>query len=248
MPELNTAALALAKRAWETIILPHELRPGPHTRLALGAALRILGRIQSSGGGWLGSQSGLHREIDELREVEADNPFKEGFAPAGGGGEHLTFSAVPPDGTMYKATWGRQYGFVPDWTAHDSLELRPASPSEYLLRCGLANAVFGDNISLLGVYDDLVGGYGTPSIVTTQPFIVGEPPKMEEVVAFFKAQDFVSLTDLVPHRPEVEDQIWYRAKDQVLVADARPGNFIRSRDGVIVAIDLPATLVALDPP
>jgi hypothetical protein len=33
----------------------------------------------------------------------------------------------------------------------------------------------------------------------------------------------------------------------VLVADARPGNFIRSRDGVIVAIDLPATLVALDP-
>ena len=122
------------------------------------------------------------------------------------------------------------------------LRLCPATPSEYLLRCGLANVVFGDDIRLLCIAQDQAGGSEVPAIIMSQPFVIGAPPKPEEIHAHLRALDFLPLTK-AHHRPSGLHDVWYRQADQVLVCDAVAGNFVRTAAGQLFAIDLPAALL-----
>jgi hypothetical protein len=243
---LNPAAAALAKRAWESILFPHDHRPGPNQSLATGAALRLLSRNGTADQGWVGGYSTCEAEVEEFRQAEVDFHFiREGFRPSGGGGEHLIYRTEPPNGFIYKATWRGQFGFVPDFDERDALVLRPASPMEYLLRCGLANVVFGDAIRLFAVGPDQSGRDGLPSILTQQPFVVGEPPKPKEIRRVMRAHGFLELPHVDASGSGLHD-VWYRPEDQVMVCDAVAGNFVRAGNGQVVAIDLPAALVAVE--
>jgi hypothetical protein len=242
---LNPTAQALANRAWDTILFPHDHRPGPNARLAQSAALRIFARIQSPGQCRPGSDEACKREIEALHEGEVYYSLAASHEPTGGGGEHLTFSAIPPDEFIYKATWRGQFGFVPAWDEDDDLVLRPALPSEYLLRCGLANAVFGDDIQLHCIAQDQVGNSGIPSIITTQPFIVGRPAEPREIKAYLRALGFLHLQGRDHLTSDLHD-VWYRPDDQLMVCDAVSGNFVISSHGDISAIDLPMAFCPLD--
>ena len=240
---LNESAITLAKRAWQSILFPHDYRPGPNASLAIGAALRLLGRSQGAGASWAGSDKDREAEVAELREAQVEFDFTQGHDPAGGGGEHLTYFAKERDGLIYKATWREQFGFVPKLNDRGKLVLCVASPSEYLLRCGLANVAFGDDIRLLCVAQDQAGGSEFPSIITSQPFIVGEPPDARAIAKHLRALEFRPLPK-ADHRPSGLHDVWYRRADQVVICDAVAGNFVRTMAGDIVAIDLPAALAA----
>lgn len=241
--EPNAAAVALAKRACESILFAHDHRPGPNASLATGAALRILGRSQGAGAGWIGGHTDREAEVAEIRSAQIEFEFTaEGYEPAGGGGEHLTFFRVERDGLIYKATWRDSFGFVPAFDAKDDLVLREATPSEYLLRCGLANVVFGDAIRLMCIAPDQAGQSEVPSIITSQPFVIGSPAEPDVVRRYLESLDFIPLPQRRDPVTGLHD-VWYRAADQVMICDAVAGNFVQSPDGQVAAIDLPAAIV-----
>jgi hypothetical protein len=243
--KLNSAAIALAKSAWESILFPHDNRSEPNAGLAKNAALRILAASEGPGKSWSGSDASRQREINELRAVEIECSLPKLYQLVGGGGEHLVFTANPPNGLFYKATWHERFGFVPAFDEFGNLELRPATPAEYLLRCGIANVVFGDDIRLHSIVPDQVGNSGIPSIVTSQPFVVGRPAEQEEITAYMQSLGFVCLQTLLDVDTGLHD-VWYRPLDQVLVCDAVAGNFVYTEDGIVAAIDLPAAFLSWD--
>jgi hypothetical protein len=70
----------------------------------------------------------------------------------GGAGEHEVYHNDGSD-RVWKSTNNRQFGYVVDQTSdnkRNKLALRPALPSEYLLRLGSQNLVFGDRIVVEG--------------------------------------------------------------------------------------------------
>lgn len=239
---LSTAALDLAKRAWQSILFPHDHRPGPNASLATGAAMRLLGRNRSSDQSWAGGDSDREAEVAELREAQVDLPLSSSFQARGGGGEHLIFRAEPHDGFIYKATWREQFGFVPGLDARGRWRLLKATPSQYLLRCGLANAVFGDDIQLHAIAQDQAGDSSVPSIVTSQPFIVGTPATEKDISTYLKKLGFEPLP-LAAHRPSGLHDVWCRRQDSLVVCDAVSGNFVRTPKADIVPIDLPAAIL-----
>lgn len=236
------AATELAKRAWQTILFPHDHRPGPNASLATGAAMRLLGRNRSSDQSWAGGDADREAEVAELREAQVELQLSHTFKARGGGGEHLIFRAEPHDGFIYKATWREQFGFVPGLDARGRWRLLKATPSQYLLRCGLANAVFGDDIQLYAIAQDQAGDSGVPSIITSQPFIVGTPAAEKEIAAYLKKLGFEALP-AAAHRPSGLHDVWCRRRDSLVICDAVAGNFVRTPTGEILPIDLPAAVI-----
>lgn len=236
------AATELAKRAWQTILFPHDHRPGPNASLATGAAMRLLGRSQITGASRSGGDADREAEVAELREAQVDLQLSRTFEAAGGGGEHLTFLTRKRDGFIYKATWREQFGFVPGLDARGRWRLLKATPSQYLLRCGLANAVFGDDIQLYAIAQDQAGDSGVPSIITSQPFIVGTPAAEKEITAYLKKLGFEALP-AAAHRPSGLHDVWCRRRDSLVICDAVAGNFVRTPTGEILPIDLPAAVI-----
>lgn len=239
---LNSAATELAKRAWQTILFPHDHRPGPNASLATGAAMRLLGRSQITDQSRSGGDTDREAEMAELREAQTDLHLSRTFEAAGGGGEHLTYLARKRDGFIYKATWREQFGFVPGFDARGRWRLLKATPSQYLLRCGLANAVFGDDIQLYAIAQDQAGDSVVPSIITSQPFIVGTPAAEKEIAAYLKKLGFEPLP-AATHRPSGLHDVWCRRRDSMVICDAVAGNFVRTPKGEIVPIDLPACIL-----
>lgn len=178
----------------------------------------------------------------ELREAQVDLQLSRTFKAGGGGGEHLIYRAEPHDGFIYKATWREQFGFVPGLDARSRWRLLKATPSQYLIRCGLANAVFGDDIQLYAIAQDQVGDSGVPSIITSQPFIVGTPAAKKEIAAYLKKLGFEPLP-AAAHRPSGLHDVWWRRRDSLVICDAVAGNFVRTPKGEIVPIDLPAAII-----
>jgi hypothetical protein len=238
----SDAATELAKRAWQTILFPHDHRSGPNASLATGAAMRLLGRSQITGESRTGSDADREAEVAELREAQVDLQLSRTLEAAGGGGEHLTYFTQKRDGFIYKATWREQFGFVPGLDARGRLRLLKATPSHYLLRCGLANAVFGDDIQLYAIAQDQAGDSSVSSIVTSQPFVIGTPAVEKEIASYLKKLGFEPLTTAA-HRPSGLHDVWCRRRDSLVVCDAVSGNFVRTPKGDIVPIDLPAAIL-----
>ena len=81
-----------------------------------------------------------------------------------------------------------------------------------------------------------------PSIITSQPFVIGEPATPDAVRRYLEGLDFIPLPQRRDPVTGLHD-VWYRAADQVMICDAVAGNFVQARDGQVAAIDLPAAIV-----
>jgi hypothetical protein len=204
--------------------------------------MRLLGRNRSTDQSWVGGDSDREAEVAELREAQTDLQLSRTFEAAGGGGEHLTFFTRQRDGLIYKATWHEQFGVVPGLDARGRWRLLKATPLQYMLRCGLANAVFGDDIQLYAIAQDQAGDSSVPSIVTSQPFVIGMPATEKDIATYLKKLGFEPLPTAA-HRPSGLHDVWCRRRDSLAVCDAVSGNFVRTPNGDIVPIDLPAAIL-----
>ena len=191
---------------------------------------------QGAGFGWskrFQREESLEAQLAVLRAAAHEMPFAGSLIASQG--EHEVYYE-DHDAHVFKATNSRQFGFVVDQendNRGNKLCLREALPSEYLLRLGTQNAVFGDKITVQGI---LKGG--VPSIVTAQPFAENNPPSEPEIIQFLSDMGFVRVPEEMMMSQFFSQPFWYRASDSVLLGDAKPGNFVRISDTIIVPIDV----------
>ncbi len=166
------------------------------------------------------------------------------------GGEHVVH--LSPDGKrVLKFTLPGEFGFCVDeiilfdsrtFTNKIKLTHRRALPSEYLWRWLVLRKVFGLLTEVEGVTkrDD-----GSPALVISQPFVGEEMPDWEEIEAQLTGQGFALVDNALLSMPEMNDVIWYRQRDGVIISDAYPRNFRLDATGAIIPVDL---LVNIVPP
>jgi hypothetical protein len=138
-----------------------------------------------------------------------------------------------------KQTLPGQFGWIPKldqsrWT------LGIATPLDYLNRWLLFNLVLGDDVQLEGISTEgasmIIGDTTEPvSIIVSQRWHravdPNDPaPTENEISAFFHKLHF--------HRLPNSFHGWQRASDGIIILDARPDNFIKTKVGV-APIDLP---------
>ncbi len=94
----------------------------------------------------------------------------------------------------------------------------------YLANLDAANRLFGDDIQFHGVLETAMG----PALVTSQPFIAGSEPSASEVSTWFQSNGYRSIGH----------NRWQHNQTGTEIADAHPGNLIKTEDGELVPIDL----------
>jgi hypothetical protein len=93
----------------------------------------------------------------------------------------------------------------------------------YLTNVLACNALFGLDWRFEAVIEAADG----LRILTSQPFIIGENPSVEEIDAWFSALGFTK-----------ERENTYAREDGLKIADARPDNILRRADGSLVPFDV----------
>ncbi|MCB1226637.1 MAG: hypothetical protein KDK99_12555 [Verrucomicrobiales bacterium] len=134
-----------------------------------------------------------------------------------------------------KYTIHGQFGYVVDQqndNRSNKLYLRPALPSEYLLRLGTQNVIFGDAITLQGIRTG-----SPPSIITAQPYADEGRPSQDEVNSFLQQCGFIRLPNAMMMSQFADKPFWWRPDDDVIAGDSNPENFSRIDDEIIVPID-----------
>jgi hypothetical protein len=96
--------------------------------------------------------------------------------------------------------------------------------SAYLANLAVSNRLFGDDIQFHGVLETVTG----PSLVTSQPFVMGTAPTIRDVRSWFLAQGY---------QPCGHNR-WKHPAAGIEIADAHTGNLIKTADGELVPIDL----------
>ena len=155
----------------------------------------------------------------------------------GGGGEHEVYHQQGSE-VVHKITHRGQFGFVIDQDSDNKsnkLCLRCALPTEYLLRLGTQNLVFGDTIRVEGVHKEKGK---TASIVTSQIEVDLGRPTQQEVNDFMIQCGFVRVPDDMMLSQYANKAFWYRAADSILTGDTNPENFSKADDHNIVPIDV----------
>jgi hypothetical protein len=152
--------------------------------------------------------------------------YKPPTGPRSKGAEHEVFFHQE-EGRVYKRTYPGTFGSAP---TERGLR-RTATPYFYLSRLELLKDVFGLDTRLEGITGD-VG----LSVVISEPWVYPADPQcplpfLHEIVEFMRSLGFEGTN---------RSYEWRRESDGVLVSDARPDNFIRSKEGV-VPIDLIAS-------
>jgi len=194
----------LANKAHASIISRENRDSGGNSEAALIAAEDLLRAGPEASFGE--SQSGarlqqLSKEKERLRLASAGKLSVPGKYIADEGEHFVNFDEN--ENKALKQTNNQSYGYVLDQAgAGRKLEPRPATPSEYLWRLGLQNAVFGDSIQVTGVGTD---AYGTPTIHSSQPWVSGSPASMEDVRSLMESKGFKPLPRqmLAPGVPSV---------------------------------------------
>jgi DNA ligase (NAD+) len=128
----------------------------------------------------------------------------------GGQSEHTVFH-VQQQHRVIKMTLPPAFGAQGDATA-------------YLTNLVESNRLFGDDIQLHGVLETELG----PSLITSQPFVVGEVPELSEIAEWFQSNGYHSTGH----------NRWKNEKSGVEIADAHVGNLLRTQRGELVPIDL----------
>lgn len=118
---------------------------------------------------------------------------------------------------------------------HDEADFKPAlrgaTPLEYLERLLLQNAVFGDDLELLGIIDKRQALH----VVTSQPTIRGMAAPLELIADFMRASGFTQLRDVSVGRLGAAS--FLRPRDAIAAFDCHPANFLVSK-GSVVPIDV----------
>lgn len=129
-----------------------------------------------------------------------------------------------------------KFGLVPKLDSDGRVGIEKATLPEYLNRLRLTNEVFGTDIRIEGIArraDELDEDKFTSDLVISQSNIRPKDPENAEptqdrINSFMREEGFSPVPGL--HK-------WRRAEDGLLVADAKPDNFIETENGV-VPIDL----------
>lgn len=153
----------------------------------------------------------------------------------GAGGEHDVWHS-DRGAFVSKVTNHGQFGFVVDQESDNrsnKLTLRPALPSEYLLRMGSENVVFGDSIRLEAIQRNQ-----PPSWIVAQPYVDQGRPPQSDIDTFMEQCGFRQVPRRMVMSQYHDKPFWYRDADSILTADANPENFSRVDDHTIVPIDI----------
>ncbi|MGB8354381.1 MAG: hypothetical protein WCD79_10865 [Chthoniobacteraceae bacterium] len=106
-----------------------------------------------------------------------------------GGVEHFV-KALPEEGRILKITIPPAFGRTPIVTSSNTVQIREATPLEYLDRWRLHGGWFGDEVEILGA---TMKHDGFPSFVISQRFIEGEPPSYSQLCGYLGAFGFLSV-------------------------------------------------------
>jgi hypothetical protein len=146
----------------------------------------------------------------------------------------------PTQNRAVKRTLPGQFGWLPKldngrWT------LGIAKPLDYLRRWELFNKVFGDDVRLEGA-----------TVSQTPSMVVGDKTEPISVVISQRWHRAADINSPIPTEAQVSTLLhnlgfeplpnsfhgWRRASDGMIILDARPDNFVKTKDG-IAPIDLP---------
>jgi len=161
----------------------------------------------------------------EIRGKSLEVDFIERFSRVSQGAEHVVYHDAK-NGLAIKATHPNRFGHS---ARNEGLA---ATPLEYLQRLGWHNALFGDDIRIIGVArsDDSI------EIVTSQPWIVSDvnhpTANQNEIDEFFERLGFcrIEVNQGVP--------LYFSRQFGVLVADAHEGNILPTEEGTLAPIDV----------
>lgn len=129
----------------------------------------------------------------------------------------------------FKYTIPGHSGFTVDWDGSSPPVLRMATLLEYFERLLLQNNLFKDDIHLVGLWQDILGGGWR--IVSSQPDITGDPATRIQILEGMKLYHFTPLGV-----PGVNKSPAFR-NGPIIVWDAHPGNYVW-KDDTLVPIDL----------
>lgn len=150
-----------------------------------------------------------------------------------GGREH-DVTLHEATGRWVKYTKRSASGYTVNWGEDATPFMLNASPSEYLQRLLWQNEVFGDDIHLVGLWEERPHQW---RIVTTQPGLQGEPATLDDLAAAFVAAGF----SLLPWRGigyEGSLSLRFEGFD---VWDVHPANVLISPEGLPLPIDVIVT-------
>jgi hypothetical protein len=167
------------------------------------------------------------------------------------GGEHEVYWSQEAS-LIHKVTFPDAFGYVIDeadglsdrtFLNETKLQLRPALPSEYLIRWAILDAVFGMQTQFEGV---LLRANGEISLVISQRFVGETPgamPTWEQMEEFMAGFEFTRVPPSSIRTKEIQDVTWYRQRDGVLITDVFPRNFRIDVSGAVMPIDLVVNIV-----
>jgi hypothetical protein len=171
----------IADEAYQSILQAHTPLPNRSeeaARRALACAEALIGSSAEKSFGWTRRQKRariLHDQLELLQAHAMDIDPPGEFI--GAGGEHDVWHS-DRGAFVSKVTNHGQFGFVVDQESDNrsnKLTLRPALPSECLLRMGSENVVFGDSIRLEAIQRNQ-----PPSWIVAQPYVdQGRPPQSD---------------------------------------------------------------------
>ncbi len=110
-----------------------------------------------------------------------------------------------------------------------------ALPCEYLERMLRMNAIFGDDVHLVGLWNP--SGHDW-RIITTQPHVAGEAATLEQLGAAFESLGFETL----PWRDIGYSGSLAVRKNGIDVWDIHPANVLISENGLPMPFDVMLTL------
>lgn len=226
-------------QAYESILTPAAPPLRDRSEEAAGRALEcaktLIGSFAGESFGWARRQK-RERLLDDQLVVLRLHARQDSIPGEciGAGGEHEVWCT--DRGThVSKFTINGRFGYVVDQqndNRANKLHLRPALPSEYLLRLGTQNVAFGDAMTLQGIQ---VGS--VPSIITAQPYADEGRPSQNDVDAFLSQSGFIRLPEAMMMGHYATKPFWWRPEDDLVVGDSNPENFSRIDDQIIVPID-----------
>lgn len=140
--------------------------------------------------------------------------------PEGHGDEHEAWFNEPTN-VWFKLTYPNRFGL--GWNSDET-----ATPTQYVNRLLLQNEHFADRIALLG----LIEVNQRMRVLTSQPHVAGDPATCEEIKAWFEGMGYTRV------QSDEGAIAWYDPDENLLIADAHEGNVVRTKNNVLVAIDL----------
>lgn len=167
------------------------------------------------------------------------------------GGEHEVYWSEDKS-MVHKVTFADSFGYIVDeleglsertFLNETRLQLRPALPSEYMIRWAILDEVFGVQTHFDGL---LRRSRDEFSFVISQRFVGDAPGRMptwEETEAFMTSFGFFKVDPNLVRTREVQGVTWYRQRDGVLITDALPRNFRIEAGGAVMPIDLVVNIV-----